>query len=88
MLVVVIGYLLVSNYRDRTAHQRTTRQRDTDHAAELAAARAAYDADLASLRSRLASLEHRLSDLETELDRERDRRRAAEDSAAAARRTL
>jgi hypothetical protein len=87
VLVVVIGYLLIANHRDRSAHQRAMRQHDTEHATELAAARAAHDADLAGLRSRLSSLEKRLGELETELDHERDRRRQAEDDAATARRT-
>jgi hypothetical protein len=86
-LVVVIGYLLVANYRDRAAYERAMRQRGTEHAAELAAARKAHDADLTDLGSRLSSLERRLGGLEAELDRERDRRRAAEDAAAEARST-
>jgi hypothetical protein len=87
-LVIVIGYLLIANHRDRTTYQRAMRQRDSEHAAELAAARAAHDADLNGLRTRLSSLEKRLAELETELDHERDLRRAAQDDAAAARRRL
>jgi hypothetical protein len=84
VLVIVIGYLLVANHRDRTSYERAMRRRDAEHAAELASARTAHDADLVGLRSRLSSLEQRLEELETELDRERDRRRRAEDDAAAA----
>jgi hypothetical protein len=83
-LVIVIGYLLVANHRDRTSYERAMRRRDAEHAAELAATRAAHDADLTGMRSRLSSLEQRLAELETELDRERDRRRRAEDDAATA----
>jgi chromosome segregation ATPase len=87
-LVVVIGYLLVANHRDRTTYQRAMRQRDSEHAAELAAARKAHNDDLNGLRTRLSTLENRLAELETELDHERDLRRAAQDDAAAARRRL
>jgi chromosome segregation ATPase len=87
-LVVVIGYLLVANHRDRNAYQRTIQARDTEHAAELAAARTAHNDDLNGLRTRLSTLERRLAELETELDHERDLRRAAQDDAAAARRRL
>jgi outer membrane murein-binding lipoprotein Lpp len=62
------------------------RQRDSEHAAELAAARKAHHEDLTGLRTRLSTLEKRLAELETELDHERDLRRAAQDDAAAARR--
>ncbi|GAB3873748.1 hypothetical protein GCM10029964_014530 [Kibdelosporangium lantanae] len=85
-LVLVIAYLLGSNFRDRVQHERALAARDGDHAAELSAVRAAYEADLAGLRVRLAALEKRLAELETELDTERERRRAAEDAAARARR--
>ncbi|MBP2320499.1 outer membrane murein-binding lipoprotein Lpp [Kibdelosporangium banguiense] len=87
-LVVVIGYLLIANHRDRTTYQRAMRQRDNEHAAELTALRKAHKEDLTSLRTRLSTLEDRLAELETELDHERDLRRAAQDDAAAARRRL
>jgi hypothetical protein len=87
-LVVVIGYLLLANHRDRTTYQRAIRDRDAEHAAELAAARTAHNEDLNGLRARLSSLEKRLAELETELDHERDLRRIAQDVAAAARRRL
>lgn len=87
-LVVVIGYLLVANHRDRVTYQRAIRHRDSEHAAELAATRTAHSDDLKSLHTRLTTLEKRLAELETELDHERDLRRAAQDDAAAARRHL
>ncbi|TCO47293.1 hypothetical protein EV192_11733 [Actinocrispum wychmicini] len=86
-LVLVIAYLLASNFRDRVQHERALAMHDAEHATELAQARAAHDADLAGLRARVAVLERRLGELETELDKERRRRRAAEDAAAQARRT-
>ncbi len=85
-LVLVIAYLLASNFRDRLQHEKTLAAREGDHAGELSTVRAAYEADLAGLRVRLAALETRLAELETELDTERQRRRAAEDAAARARR--
>ncbi|MEV4313009.1 hypothetical protein [Actinocrispum sp. NPDC049592] len=85
-LVLVIAYLLASNFRDRLQHEKTLAAREGEHASELTAVRTAYEADLAGLRVRLAALEQRLAELETELDSERERRRAAEDAAARARR--
>jgi hypothetical protein len=85
-LVLVIAYLLASNFRDRVQHERALAMRDKDHATELGQARVTHDADLAGLRARLAALEKRLGELETELDHERGLRRAAEDAAAQARR--
>lgn len=92
-LVLVVAYLLSANHRlmsanraDRSEYLSALAARETAHAAELASLRTAHAAELAALRSRLTKLERRLGDLETELDAERDRRRAAEDAAAAARR--
>jgi Tfp pilus assembly protein PilO len=90
-LVVVIGYLLSANHRlmtanrsDRAEYLTALAARETAHTAELAAQRTAHAAELAALRARLAELERRLGELEGELDAERDRRRVAEDTAAAA----
>jgi chromosome segregation ATPase len=85
-LVLVIAYLLASNFRDRLQHEKALAAREGDHASELSMVRVAYEADLAGLRLRLAALEKRLAELEAELDTERERRRAAEDAAARARR--
>ncbi|WP_433268146.1 hypothetical protein ACQPZF_03485 [Actinosynnema sp. CS-041913] len=92
-LVVIIGYLLSANHRlmtanrsDRAEYLAALAARETAHAAEVTALRTAHAAELAALRTRITKLERRLSGLETELDAERDRRRAAEDAAAAARR--
>ena len=93
-LVVVVGYLLTANYRllsanrdDRRVYLDALKSREDGHAAELAAVRAAHRADLASLRRRVAELETRLLAITQELDHERQRRRIAEDAAAAVRRT-
>ncbi|MDQ3577536.1 MAG: hypothetical protein M3443_08025 [Actinomycetota bacterium] len=85
-LVLVIAYLLASNHRDRGGYGRALALRDTQHAGVLTAARAAHAEDLTGMRARLSALETRLGELELELDGERDRRRAAEDAAAWARR--
>ncbi|MFC0434581.1 hypothetical protein [Kutzneria buriramensis] len=100
-LVIVVGYLLTANFRllsanraDRAAYLEALATREASHAADLSALREAYRAELVSLRrrastleGRIATLETRIGDLSTELDHERARRRAAEDDAAAARRT-
>lgn len=90
-LVIVVGYLLSANRllmnanrADRAEYLAALAARETQHAAELGALRVAHAAELAALRARLAELEHRLAELEADLDAERDRRRVAEDTAAAA----
>ena len=81
-LVIVVGYLLHANHRlmvtnrsDRAEYLKALAARETAHAGEITA-----------LRTRVAELEERLGEVEDELDRERDRRREAEDIAAAVRR--
>lgn len=90
-LVVVVGYLLTANSRlmtanrsDRADYLAALAARESQHNAETSALRTAHTAELAAVRARLVELERRLAELETELDGERDRRRAAEDTAAAA----
>ncbi|XVV05323.1 hypothetical protein ACQPW3_08005 [Actinosynnema sp. CA-248983] len=92
-LVLVVVYLLSANHRlmtanrsDRAEYLAALSARETAHAAEVTAMRTAHAAELAALRTRITKLERRLAGLEGELDAERDRRRAAEDIAAAARR--
>ncbi|PWK83181.1 hypothetical protein C8D88_11166 [Lentzea atacamensis] len=81
-LVIVVGYLLTANHRLLTAN-RTDR---ADYLAALAAREAAHAEEIKGLRARIVVLEDRLGEVEDELDRERDRRREAEDIAAAVRR--
>ncbi|WP_191304901.1 hypothetical protein [Lentzea cavernae] len=66
---------MTANRSDRAEYLAALAGRETSHATELTA-----------LRNRVAGLEDRISELEDELDRERDRRRQAEDIAAAVRR--
>ncbi|QUQ70349.1 hypothetical protein [Kutzneria sp. CA-103260] len=90
-LVIVVGYLPSANYRllsaNRAAYLEVLAVREASHANDLAAIRDAYRAELVSLRRCVATLKSRIGDLGTELDRESACRRAAEDEAAAARRT-
>jgi hypothetical protein len=93
-LVLVVLYLLSANHRlmtanrsDRAEYLSALAARETAHAAELTSLRATHAAELSALRTRLSKLERRLAGLEGELDAERDRRRKAEDDAAAALRT-
>ncbi|ANZ36481.1 hypothetical protein BBK82_10785 [Lentzea guizhouensis] len=81
-LVIVVGYLLTANHRLMTAN----RSDRADYLAALAARETAHATEITALRNRVAGLEDRIGELEDELDRERDRRRQAEDIAAAVRR--
>ncbi|GAA1292093.1 hypothetical protein [Saccharothrix xinjiangensis] len=81
-LVLIVGYLLSANHRLMTANQSDRAECLT----ALAARETSHAAELAALRTRIGKLERCLAGLEGELDAERDRRRRAEDDAAAARR--
>ncbi|MCP2248196.1 hypothetical protein [Lentzea aerocolonigenes] len=81
-LVIVVGYLLTANHRLMTAN----RSDRAEYLKALAARETAHAEALTALRNRVSVLEERIAELEDELDRERDRRRAAEDIAAAVRR--
>jgi predicted nucleic acid-binding Zn-ribbon protein len=81
-LVIVVGYLLTANHRLMTAN----RSDRAEYLKALAARETAHAEALTALRNRVSGLEERIAELEDELDRERDRRREAEDIAAAVRR--
>lgn len=81
-LVIVVGYLLTANHRLMTAN----RSDRAEYLKALAARETAHAEALTALRNRMTGLEERIAELEDELDRERDRRREAEDIAAAVRR--
>lgn len=81
-LVIVVGYLLAANHRLMTAN----RSDRAEYLKALAARETAHANEITALRRRLAALEDRIAELEDELDRERERRRQAEDIAAAVRR--
>lgn len=81
-LVIVVGYLLTANHRLMTAN----RSDRAEYLKALAARETAHADELTALRNRVAGLEDRISELEEDLDRERERRRQAEDIAAAVRR--
>ncbi|MCP2200952.1 hypothetical protein LX90_004654 [Lentzea flava] len=80
--MIVVGYLLTANHRLMTSN----RSDRADYLKALAARETAHATEMTALRARVAELEQRLAELETELDHERDRRRQAEDIAAAVRR--
>ncbi|KJK50416.1 hypothetical protein UK23_10450 [Lentzea aerocolonigenes] len=81
-LVIVVGYLLTANHRLMT----TNRSDRAEYLKALAARETAHAAEITALRARLVEVEDRLGEVEDELDRERERRRQAEDIAAAVRR--
>lgn len=67
--------------QDRTDYRAQLTQLTERHAAELARINAAHDAELAELKADIKELRQRLDEVNADLDRERERRRIAEDSA-------
>jgi Skp family chaperone for outer membrane proteins len=80
-LLVLIALLLRREAQDRSDYRTQVAELAARHAAELTRITAAHDAELAELREEIKGLRKQVDDLNTKLDAERDRRRAAEDSA-------
>lgn len=81
VLLVIIGLLLKREAQDRADYRTQVAALSERHAAELTRITTAHDAELAELREEIKGLRQKVDDLNTKLDAERDRRRAAEDSA-------
>ena len=81
LLLVIIGLLIRRETQDRADYRTQVSELATRHAAELTRITTAHDAELAELREEIKGLRQKVLDLNSRLDAERDRRRAAEDSA-------
>jgi predicted RNase H-like nuclease (RuvC/YqgF family) len=81
LLLVLLGLLLRRESQDRVDYRTQITHLTERHAEELKRINAAHDEELAELRKEIAGLRTQLSEVNTKLDVERDRRRAAEDSA-------
>jgi septal ring factor EnvC (AmiA/AmiB activator) len=81
ILLVLFGLLLRREAQDRSDYRTQIAELAKRHAAELARITTAHDAELAELREEIKGLRQQVDDLNQKLDAERDRRRAAEDSA-------
>lgn len=81
ILLALLGLVIRWGSQERSDNRAEVAELAARHAAELSRINTAHDAELAELRREIAGLRGQLSELNLKLDAERDRRRAAEDSA-------
>jgi Skp family chaperone for outer membrane proteins len=81
VFLALLVLLIRREAQDRADYRAQIGELSARHAAELARIAAAHDAELTELRTEIQGLRAQLNDMNTKLDAERDRRRAAEDSA-------
>ncbi len=81
VLLALLGLVIRREGQDRTDNRATIAALVTRHDGELARITTSHDAELAELRTEIAGLRRALAEVNAKLDAERDRRRAAEDSA-------
>lgn len=81
VLLVLLGIVIRWGSQERTDNRAQITDLATRHATELARINADHDAELGELRKEIAGLRAQLEEVNRKLDAERDRRRAAEDSA-------
>lgn len=81
ILLVLLGIVIRWGSQERTDNRAQVGDLATRHAVELARINADHDAELGELRKEIAGLRAQLDEVNRKLDAERDRRRAAEDSA-------
>jgi uncharacterized membrane protein len=81
ILLALLGLMIRWGSQERADNRTEVAELATRHAAELARINTAHDAELAELRREIGGLRAQLDEMNTKLDQERDRRRAAEDSA-------
>lgn len=81
ILLLLLGLLIRRESQDRADYRTHITHLSERHGEELKRINAAHDEELAELRKEIAGLRAQLSEVNTKLDAERDRRRAAEDSA-------
>ncbi len=81
ILLALLGLVIRREGQDRTDSRATIAALVSRHDGELARISTAHDAELAELRTEIAGLRRQLDEVNAKLDAERERRRAAEDSA-------
>lgn len=81
VLLVLLGIVIRWGSQERTDNRAQITDLATRHATELTRINADHDAELGELRKEIAGLRAQLDEVNRKLDAERDRRRAAEDSA-------
>jgi hypothetical protein len=81
VLLVFIGLLIRRETQLHLEYRTRVSDLTTHYADEIRRVNTAHDEELAELRSAIAGLRAQLHELHVKLDAERDRRRAAEDSA-------
>lgn len=81
ILLALLGLVIRWGAQERADNRAEVAELAERHATELTRINAAHDEELAELRREIAGLRAQLDELNTKLDQERERRRAAEDSA-------
>lgn len=81
VLLTLIGLLMRRETQLHSEYRVRFTELTKNYADELTRISASHDEELTELRSDIAGLRAQLDDLHVKLDAERDRRRAAEDSA-------
>lgn len=81
ILLALLGLVIRREAQDRTDYRAQITELVARHAGELTRINTSHDEELAELRKEIAGLRAQLAEVNAKLDAERDRRRAAEDSA-------
>ncbi len=81
ILLALLGLVIRREGQDRADYRAQIAETVARHAGELTRINSSHDAELAELRKEIAGLRAQLAEVNAKLDAERDRRRAAEDSA-------
>jgi archaellum component FlaC len=81
VLLFVLGLLVRRETQDRADYRTQIADLVKRHADELTRINTSHDQELAELRKEIGGLRVQLQEVNSKLDAERDRRRAAEDSA-------
>lgn len=81
ILLTLLGLVIRWGSQERTDNRAQISEIAARNAAELARVNADHDAELAELRKEIGGLRSQLEEVNQKLDAERERRRAAEDSA-------
>lgn len=81
LLLALLGLLIRRETQDRADYRGGLAELTNRHATELARINTDHDTELGELRKEIAGLRAQLEEVNRKLDTERDRRRAAEDSA-------